>query len=134
MMYRAYRAVREHNRIKLVSIVSTMDSANMPSWTVDVTRVEKLNDSVKRVVADAIVVDVLTRFLEFEANERINLVLESKLSKVKGVVRLYGIVLASQDNLSIVSCGGLMCRVPMTIPVSDKVYIGITKSRRRRRE
>lgn len=126
--------MREHVCIKLASNVFYDHTAAMPSWTVDVSQVEKINEVVKRVVADEIVVDVLTQFLEFEANERINLVLEYNSTKVKGTVRLRGIVLASQDNLSIVSCGGLMCRVPMAIAVNDTVFVGITKSRRRRRE
>lgn len=133
---RARRAVREHNRIKLASIVcpDVDDGAPMPSWTVDVTKVEKLNESVNRIVADEIVVDVLTRFLECEANERINLALEHNSAKVKGSVRMCGIVLSSQDNMSIVSCGGLMCRVPMKAVVNDRVFVGVAKSRRRRRE
>lgn len=105
----------------------------MPSWTVDVARVETLNEGLKRIVAGDIVVDLLTRFLDFDPDERINLVLEHDSTKVKGTVCLRGIVLASQETLSIVSCGGLMCRVPLTIPVNDTVFIGVTKSRRRRR-
>ena len=107
----------------------------MPSWTAEVEEVRKINESVQRLVAGDLVVDVLARFLDVVATDRIQVNLEGSIgNKPKGGVCLHGVVYASANGQSVVSCGGLLCRVPVALPIHGTVFVSVSKSRRRRRE
>lgn len=107
----------------------------MHSWTVDVQQVQGMNECVNRVLAGDLVVDVLDRLLHVDANDRINVTVgENCKDRHKEALCLQGVVLAEDKGLSVVSCGGLLCRVPTALTMHETVVVSIVKSRRRRRD
>tara|TARA_B110000046_G_scaffold183238_1_gene218920 strand:- start:57 stop:380 length:324 start_codon:yes stop_codon:yes gene_type:complete len=107
----------------------------MPSWVVDVLRIHKLTDSIDRLVlADDLLVDVPTQFLKVGENERISVDISEAKTAYTGGVCLCGIVYANGDGVALVSCGGLLCRVPAVLENRQMVFVSVNKSRRRRRE
>ena len=105
---------------------------DMPTWTVDVQKVQSINTQVDRIVSDELLIDVPTRFIKMIPGDRLQIETSQKESKNADCV-LRGIAYASDGGSSILSCGGMLCKLPIKLSEDDALYILLTKSRRRRR-
>ena len=107
----------------------------MHSWYADVETVKGLNPSLVRIASDLLTVDVPRRFASVAAGDRLKVEVRDTLdtSAASNLCAMQGVVYSTSDAHSFISCGGLLCRVPRCAAVDARVFVVVSKSRRRRR-
>lgn len=110
----------------------------MFSWTPDVDSVTELNSNVERLtcLGGKISLDLPKCSILPRAGDRVRVQVLSSLQGIrsKNVLALHGspLCVSKEDDATVVSCGGLLCRLPTALPEMSSVFIVASKCPRRR--
>ena len=99
----------------------------------NIINVEQLNDCISRIYTNSdYVFDIHSTLVDLRIGDKIKLNLSEK--KLDAPYVMFGQVYYNDNNVSCVSFGGLLAKLPVHLDIHSNIYMSVSKSRTRKIE
>lgn len=101
--------------------------------TSNIINVEQLNDCISRISTNSeYVFDIHSTLVDLQLGDKIKVNISE--NKLDAPYVMFGQVYYSKNNISCVSFGGLLAKLPVHLDIHSNIYMSVSKSKTRKIE